>query len=162
MKKTFILLLLVAATGVSIGQNVNVVDISYSWEEQNHICVTDDPLNLSTIMQGEWSGPGVDSNVFYPSAVPPSSIKLMCNGKEFLIAVLPIPYVSIGWTPKEIKVGSHPIQLNGYPTGGTWSVDGKTFDGNFNPEKVGIYEIIYVLTDEYGCSCGAVEHIKVK
>lgn len=161
MKKIMFVLFLVAATGVIIGQNI--VDVSYNWDKENDICVTADPLNLSTIMEGEWSGPGVSDNIFYPNTIPAgSTTKLMCNGKTFLIVVHAIPYISMGWTPEEVKVGSQAIQLNGYPTGGTWSVNGKAFDGKFDPKAVGIYEIMYVLTDEYGCTSGVIETITVK
>lgn len=161
MKKLFLFLSLVVATGIMYSQTA--VEISYNWEKENHICVTSNPINLSTIMTGEWSGPGIENNVFYPSSVPPeSTTKLSCNGKEFVITTHPVPYVSLGWTPKEVKVGSNPIQLTGYPKGGKWSINGQSFDGNFYSETVGIYEIIYILTDEYGCTSGAVEHIIVK
>lgn len=161
MKKFMLIVLLLVACGVLMGQSV--VDISYNWDEENHICVTSQPLNLSTIMEGEWSGPGVVDNIFSPSTIPAgSTTKLMCNNKEFLIIVHPAPTVYFGWMPKEVNVGSQPIQLSGYPADGTWSVNGKTFDGKFVPEKVGVYEIIYMLTDEYGCTSGVVEHIVVK
>lgn len=161
MKKNFISLLLVVATGVIFGQNA--VEVSYNWERENHICVTANPLNLVTIMQGEWSGPGVVENVFYPATVPVgSTIKLICGNREFFVRIQAIPYASLGWVPKEVKVGSQQIELTGYPAGGTWAVNGKTFDGKFNPENVGTYEVIYMLTDEYGCTSGVVEHIVVK
>jgi len=161
MKTLFILLLLVVTTGVMLAQNP--VEISYNWDKENHICVTTAPLKLSTIMEGEWSGPSVVDNVFYPSTVPGgSTIKLICNQKEFIIMVHPHPYVSFGWMPKEVKLGSSPIQLTGYPAGGTWSVNGTSFDGKFNPEKVGVYEVMYMLTDQYGCTSGVADKIVVK
>ena len=160
MKLCLITLLLVAMVSMFAQ---NTVEISYNWEEENHICVTSDPLNLSTIMEGEWTGPGVCSNIFYPSTIPAgSTTKLVCNGKEFLIIVHPAPIVSFGWMPKEMKVSEQSIQLTAYPKGGRWSLNGKPFDGNFSPTTVGMYEVMYILTDEYGCTSGVVERIIVK
>lgn len=156
-----LLLVLVVATGVMIGQNV--VDISYNWDKENNICVTADPLNLSTIMEGEWSGPGVMDNVFYPTTIPVgSTTKIVCNDKEFLMVVHPSPYVSLGWTPKELKAGSQPIQLTGYPQGGKWYVNGYSFDGNFDPKEAGVYEFLYTLTDDYGCTAATATYIQVR
>jgi hypothetical protein len=161
MKTLFILLLLVVATGVIYTQNA--LEISYNWDKENHICVSADPLNLTTIIDGEWSGPGIVENVFYPQTVPPgSTINLICNGKEFTMIVHPLPYVSFGWMPKEIKLGSGPIQLTGYPADGKWVINGVPFYGNFSTKEVGTYEVMYILTDKYGCTSGVVEKIVVK
>ena len=161
MKKMVSLLVLVAATGVMYTQDV--VEISYNWDKENNICATADPLNLATIMEGEWSGPGVSNNIFYPSIIPAgSTTKLMCNEKEFLIVVHPSPMVSFGWMPKEMKVSEQSIQLTAYPKGGKWSLNGQPFDGNFSPTTVGMYEVMYIVTDEYGCTSGVVQTILVK
>lgn len=161
MKKLFILLCLVAATGVMFAQNI--VEVSYTTsDDEMHLCVTDS-INLGTIMQGEWSGPGVENNVFYTKGIPAGEVvKLSCGKKEFLIYIQGIPYISLGWVPKEVKVGSQPIQLSGYPAGGTWSLNGVPFDGNFSAKEVGVYEVVYMLTDKYGCTSGAADKINVK
>lgn len=154
MKKTFILLLLVATTGTMV--------FGQATEKEMHLCVSDS-IDLEMVMAGEWTGAGVVNNVFYAKGIPAGeAVKLICGKKEFLVYIQDIPYVSMGWTPKEIKVGSQPIQLSGYPTGGKWSLDGDIFDGNFYPNEVGVYEVIYMLTDEYGCTSGASQLINVK
>ena len=161
MKTLFILLLLVATTGIMLAQNT--VEISYNGlDNEMHLCVSDS-INLETVMTGEWTGPGVVNNVFYSNNIPAGeTVKLICGKKEFLVYIQDIPYVSLGWVPKEVKVGSQPMQLSGYPAGGTWSLNGNPFDGNFSADEVGVYEVMYMLTDQYGCTSGVADKIVVK
>lgn len=161
MKTKIMSLFLIAAIGVTLfGQDL--VEINYNWYKKNYICVNDQPLELSIIMKGQWSGPGVIDNIFYPSTVPVSKIKLNCDEKKLIMNVRPIPFVDLGWMPKEVKLGSQAIQLTGYPNNGKWSDNGNPFDGNFIPKEVGIHEIFYIVSDQYGCTGGALNRITVK
>ena len=133
MKKKLFFLLLLVASGVIYAQNP--VETNQNWDKEIHVCSNDQPLELSFIMEGQWSGPGVVNNTFYPSTVPVSTIKLNCDEKKLIMNVRPIPFVDLGWMPKEVKLGSQAIQLTGYPNNGKWSDNGNPFDGNFIPKE---------------------------
>ncbi len=142
----------------------NAVEISYNFDlnQDIDVCIDSKPLNLSTIIDGEWSGSGVVNNIFYPAVIAPGiTITLSCGEKKISLTVHPSPVVSIEWTPKEIGLGKS-FQLTGYPEGGEWYSNGEIFDGNFKPESKGTYEIIYMFKSKYGCECRALAYITVK
>jgi hypothetical protein len=162
MKKLVILLVLVVTTGLLFGQNAVEITVNFDLNQEIDVCVDSEPLNLSTIIDGEWSGSGVVNNIFYPATVQVGTTNILnCGERKISLTVHPILVVSIGWTPKEIDLGKS-FQITGYPEGGKWYSNGELFDGNFKPESKGIYEIIYIFKSKHGCESTKLFHINVK
>jgi hypothetical protein len=135
---------------------------SYVSNETIDVCSDSEPIDLSTIIDGEWSGSGVVNNILHPPTVKIITKNILkCGEKEIILTVHPKLEAAVGWTPKEIDLGKS-FQLTGYPEGGMWYANGELFDGNFKPESKGIYEIIYIFKSKHGCECRTLVYITAK
>ena len=111
---------------------------------------------------GTWSGIGVVSNTFNPSAMPLGSYTLIytytningCTNKDTSkIDVIATPIVEAG-NSFSICENTGSVQLSGFsPVGGTWSGVGVSASGLFNPTIAGSgsFYLKYLFTAGTGC-----------
>ena len=130
------------------------------------ICINGGKLNLDEIntndLGGIYEGEGVTYNTFDPAQVGEGVFKLTytytteygcISSTEFTIEVVPIEVLEVG---EDIEVcltaGDILLQVEGLPVGVTFEGNGVT--GNlFKPQDagVGIHEILYTYSNNFGC-----------
>jgi hypothetical protein len=139
----------------------------------SNICIDGSPFALSggTPTGGNYTGPGVSNNIFYPTAAGVGTHTIVytyadnqgCVGSDSTtITVNDLPVVTLP-TFGDACSGGAPMNLTtGLPIGGTYSGPGVTA-GVFNPALVGtgIYGITYTYTDGNGCTNSALRNIVV-
>lgn len=136
------------------------------------VCVNTGPVTLSqgSPAGGTYSGSGMNSGSFNPSAVGAGSFILTyqystggCSASDTsLIRVLPLPTVSIG-TFGDLCLNASALTLTGgSPAGGIYSGAGVS-NGSFNPAiaGAGVHTITYTYTDANGCSNSAAASLNV-
>jgi PKD repeat protein len=127
-------------------------------------CLNSENTNLSaTPLGGTWTGIGIVSNgVFSPSAAGQGTYVLTytyidpvtnCSSFDIVSATVhTIPTVNAG---NDLLICNQPIAevLSATPTGGSWSGTGITNpSGEFTPNGIGNFEIVYSFTDGNSCT----------
>lgn len=119
---------------------------------------------------GQFSGAGVDANIFNPQLLEPGYYTLSysytdlngcTNHANQDVLVLQLPYLEI-YLPDQVCEDIDSVELTAYPEGGTFS--GGNVSGNyFHPHFTGgnIETITYTYTDGNGCTNTISGHITV-
>lgn len=135
----------------------------------NPVCVNEGAVQLSGMpLGGTFSGTGVTGNQFNPSVGPGTytisysytDANGCSNSNSTSIIVNALPTVNAGSYPAVCNTAA-PVQLNGTPSGGTFSgtgVSGNQFNPSVGP---GTYILTYNYTDGNGCSNSATASITV-
>ena len=134
-------------------------------------CETDSAitLNQGTPAGGTWSGTGVSSGSFSPSAAGPGTFTLKylvtaagCSDSstvQFTVNASP----TVTASPSQTVCSNNPaFSLSGTPSGGTWSGSGVSGSGVFTPSSalVGTQTLTYSVTVA-GCSGSAISSVTV-
>ncbi len=82
------------------------------------------------------------------------------NTNSVTVTVNPLPVVSLD-PAGPFCIDAAPVQLNGSPSGGTYSGSGVSETGIFTPSATGDHVITYTYTDENGCTNSASTTITV-
>lgn len=113
---------------------------------------------------GIWNGTGVTgSGTFSPTSANVGSniltytlVQNGCIGSSTMVfTVNSIPVVSAG-PNQSANANVNSVQLNGTPTGGTWSGTGVSSSGDFSPSAVGVgsFTLTYTVTQN-GCTANS-------
>ena len=126
------------------------------------LCANDDPVSLTAHDPGgDWSGPGLDENIFDPAVAGPGEHTIRyeitnedgCSDiDEIVITVFPVPDATI-LSEGIVCSSDPPFTLSARETGGIWSGPGVTGD-IFDPSVPGSgnHVITYIITDANGCT----------
>jgi PKD repeat protein len=128
----------------------------------NFICVNDPSFNLiGTPSGGTWSGQGVIGNTFSPALATVGVWTLTytigsgtCQTSDTrTVTVYALPVVSAG-SAASYCIDAGLQQLNGTPSGGTWSGVGVSPSGQFNPitAGLGLHTLTYSFTNSNNCT----------
>jgi len=155
----------------SIGIFVNPVPV-VSIEPVSDICATQAPVALIASPEGGvFSGTGVVGNTFNPALASTTEYNIVtytftdesgCSASAMIsIWVNPAPVIEM-IAVSDLCLGSAPVQLYAYPTGGFFSGAG-VLSNMFDPALAGIgsHTIVYTYTDGFGCTGSAEQTIEV-
>lgn len=133
----------------------------------------DFPLTGGSPSGGVYSGTGVTGNGYFSPQLAGEGIHEIfytytdqygCSASTYsFITVNPTPEVNIN-PIESVCFNSNPFELTvGSPAGGSYSGNGVTVDGWFNPSLsgAGTFIIIYSYTDQNGCTASAATEITV-
>ena len=123
---------------------------------------------------GQFSGPGVRNNQFFPSYAGPGTHRLLytyaldsCKTQAAqTVTVNTPPYVSAD-NNQDVCSASAPVLLRGYPSGGTWTGPGVTGSVSagfyFTPSKdlLGENLLKYTIVSSAGCTASTTISIRV-
>ena len=133
-------------------------------------CESDAPTQLSsTLAGGSWIGDGVSGTGEFDPSIGAGSYNItyevedanFCDGSfsaQITVYALPDP----SFTPQNFCVSDEATALVATTDGGSWSGDGISDDGVFDPAGgAGNYEITYSITDANGCTDSSTETVEV-
>lgn len=128
------------------------------------ICFSADTITLNAMPSGgTWSGPGiVGDDGFFPgnANIGPNTLTYTygsgaCSGSENMdINVIDTTALSIDNPNPTVCVDAGIVPITATPSGGTWSGNGVSSDGNFDPSIVGsgnTSNLTYEFTNGSGC-----------
>jgi gliding motility-associated-like protein len=153
----------------SLTQNINVVPSSSPAWTPASLCANAAPLDLNTTVTGTpggtWSGTGVTGNMFSPAGLSGNIQVTYTVGTAPCIVtssqnIVVIPNADATITPvSPVCEGSSAIFLTAANPGGTWSGNGVSPSGIFNPAAVtpGTHPITYTIPG----ACGASNTISI-
>jgi hypothetical protein len=130
------------------------------------VCLDGPPVTLvGNPAGGTWTGTGVVGSQFYPNVAKVgvheltySYTNVVCAvSDKMLVTVWPLPILSVGTKPdnrREYCRTEGLIELEGQPTGGTWSgpgVQGTFFNTAIGPDVREDFTLTYRYVDIHGC-----------
>jgi PKD repeat protein len=156
---------------LTVFQTPNVVPGSY-----DDLCIDDGAISLSgQPAGGKWSGNGVFGSQFNPGAAGVGSHELtytvkngVCEVSEKVtVTVNPLPTIVVRTKDGETTYCSNDgwIELEGLPTGGTWSgqyVAGSFFNTGETTSAETSYDLVYTYKDGNGCENSATLTVTVR
>jgi|GEM_PF-6097032 len=146
---------------------VSIADLNSAY------CIDNEIENIRGIPAGgTFTGAGITNNDFDPAAAGVGShiIKYFyqnLNGcldsASQLVTVNPLPGVTFSQLEPSYCINDASFELNGFPEGGTFILNGNTMADVFRPNLIGVgdHEIIYTYTDANTCVNADTQYVTI-